>query len=143
MNLTDYIKKEQDKGHYIGMVLLDLQKAFDTVDHKILLQKLEAIGLQKSAIDWFQSYLVDRQQSVEIGGMISEPAIITCGVPQGSILGPLLFLIYVNDIPSAARCKSLLYADDTALIISGTNTKDIHDELSLELGSIREWLIDN
>ena len=143
VHLTDYVKQEQDKGHYIGMVLLDLQKAFDTVDHRILLKKLEALGLQKSAIDWFQSYLHERQQSVEIGGTISKPATITCGVPQGSILGPLLFLIYVNDVPSAVRCKLLLYADDSALIVSGTNTEEIQNRLSSELESIREWLIDN
>lgn len=143
INLTDYIKQEQDKGRFIGMVLLDLQKAFDTVDHRILLQKLEALGLQKSAIDWFQSYLQERKQSVEISGTTSKPATITCGVPQGSILGPLLFLIYVNDIPSAVRCKTLLYADDTALIVSGNSTEVIQDTLSSELESIREWLIDN
>lgn len=125
------------------MVLLDLQKAFDTVDHDILLMKLEAMGLHKSAVDWFDSYLHNRQQQVELGGTISNPAEITCGVPQGSILGPLLFLVYVNDIVSAVQCKLLLYADDSALIVADKSPEAIQHRLSRELDSIREWLIDN
>ena len=101
------------------MVLLDLQKAFGTVDHSILLNKLGAIGLQKPAIDWFKAYLSDRQQCVDIGGVKSAYAKVICGVPQGSIHGPLLFLIYVNDMPGAVKCKLLLYADDSALLVSG------------------------
>lgn len=143
IHLTDYIKSEQDKGKYTGMVLLDLQKAFDTVDHSILLQKLEAIGLHKSAVDWFRAYLNDRQQCVDIGGVMSSHANVTCGVPQGSILGPLLFLVYVNDMPASVNCKLLLYADDSALLVSGKSTIDIQCRLSSELQSIREWLIDN
>ena len=141
--LTDFIKQEQDKGNYIGMVLLDLQKAFDTVNHKIMLQKLEAIGLHESAIAWFKSYLYGRQQSVEIGEAISNPMTVTCGVPQGSILGPLLFLIYINDIYAAVRCKLLLYADDSALLVSGKDTQLIQESLSSELEAAREWLINN
>ena len=143
VHLTDYIKQEQDKGNYVGMVLLDLQKAFDTVDHGILIQKLTALGLDNSALNWFRSYLHERQQSVEISGVTSTTARITCGVPQGSILSPMLFLIYVNDISSAVKCKLLLYADDSALIVPGKNTMEIQQELSNELESIREWLIDN
>ena len=88
MHLTDFIKQEQDKGNYTGMVLLDLHKAFDTVDHSILLQKLEALGLQQTDIDWFQSYLSNRLQSVEVGGTLSSASTVTCGFPQGSIFAP-------------------------------------------------------
>ena len=101
--LTDFIKQEQDKGNYIGMVLLDLQKAFDTVNHEIMLQKLEAIGLHESAIAWFKSYLYGRQQSVEIGEAISNPMTVTCGTCP-TRFNLLLFLIYINDIYAAVRC---------------------------------------
>ena len=113
------------------------------VNHKIMLQKLEAIGLNESAIAWFNSYLYGRQQSVEIGEAISNPMTVTCGVPQGSILGPLLFLIYINDIYTAVRCKLLLYADDSALLVSGKDTQLIQESISSELEAAREWLINN
>ena len=125
------------------MVLLDLQKAFDTVNHNIMLQKLEAIGLHKSAIVWFKSYLCERQQSVEINETISKPMTVRCGVPQDSILGPLLVLIYINDISTAVRCKLLLYADDSDLLVSGKNTQLIQESLSSELEAAREWLVNN
>ena len=102
-----------DKGHLIGMVLLDLQKAFDTVDHGILLMKMEALVFSQDVIRWFRSYLSDRRQLVDLSGTLSSSAAISCGVPQGSILGPLLFLIYVNDMSGAVNHKLLLYADDS------------------------------
>ena len=80
-----------DQGHFVGMVLLDLQKAFGTVDHGILLMKLKALGLSQDVSRWFQSYLTDRQQLVDVSGTLSSHANISCGVPQGSIMGPLLF----------------------------------------------------
>ena len=87
-----------DKGNAVGMVLLDLQKAFDTVDHSILLAKLEAMGLSNDIVKWFQYYLSGRQQLVDVVGTFSSCENIICGVPQGSILRSLLFLIYVNDM---------------------------------------------
>ena len=132
-----------DKGHYVGMVLLDLQKAFDTVDHKILLMKLEAIGLNEDVIRWFRSYLTDRQQLVDVSGTLSSSAEIKCGVPQGSILGPLLFLIYVNDMSGVVNSKLLLYADDSAILVSDKHISNIEKLLKKELETVNDWLIDN
>ena len=123
------------------MVLLDLQKAFDTVDHNILCKKLEVMGIDFT--NWFKSYLGGRKQVVVVNGTASEPGIVNCGVPQGSILGPLLFLCYVNDMAISVNCELLLYADDSALIISGPDPKTIAESLSVELDSCRKWLIDN
>ena len=126
------------------MVLLDLQKAFDTVDHDILCKKLEAMGLDFT--NWFKSYLGGRQQVVVANDTRSEPGIVNCGVPQGSILGPLLFVCHINDMSISINkqiCKLLLYADDSALIVSGSDPREIAELLTTELNSCRQWLIDN
>ena len=107
------------------MVLLDLQKAFDTFNHAILLSKLQCIGLNVLSVQLFESYLTGRSQVTDVDGVLSSLKGITCGVPQGSILGPLLFLIYVNDMKDAVRCKLLLYADDSALLVSGRDVSEI------------------
>ena len=132
-----------DKGHFIGMVLLDLQKAFDTVDHSILHMKLEALGLGQDILCWFRSYLSQRQQLVDVSGTFSQPRTITCGVPQGSILGPLLFLIYVNDMSAVVKNKLLLYADDSAVMVSGKNRSSIEKDLTEDLELVSHWLVDN
>ena len=98
-----------------GMILIDLQKAFDTIDHDLILQKLYAIGFSKHTVNWFQSYLSSRSFLVNLGNF-SQPASVSCGIPQGSILGPLLFLIYVNDMSQAVKRGLFLYADDTCLV---------------------------
>ena len=143
IHLCDFIRQECDQGKYTGMVTLDLQKAFDTVNHAILLAKMKALGMTTDAVNWFQSYLSDRQQIVDVNGILSNAKDVTCGVPQGSILGPLLFLIYVNDMPGAVKCKLLLYADDSALMVSGRNVTEIETTLTVELNSIHKWLVDN
>ena len=125
------------------MVVLDLQKAFDTVNHKIMLGKLRAIGMTENSVKWFDSYLTGRSQVLDIDGVLSGPKEITCGVPQGSILGPLLFLIYVNDMVDPVKCKLLLYADDSALMVSYSDVNIIQERLSMELKAVNEWLIDN
>ena len=128
-------------GRMVGLVLIDLQKAFDTVDHDILLEKLKAIGV--SSVAWFKSYLFDRSQCVEVNSVRSSFRSISCGVPQGSILGPLLFLIYINDMSASDGCRLALYADDSALIFSHSDPTIIASRLSEELASCRRWLIDN
>ena len=123
------------------MVLIDLQKAFDTVDHGILLQKLRAVGVD--SVDWFASYLIDRSQCVEVSGIRSGFLSVSCGVPQGSILGPLLFLIYINDMSISLDCNLSLYADDSALFFAGKTPSVIAERLSSELTNCRKWLVDN
>jgi hypothetical protein len=127
----------------VGMVLLDLQKAFDTVNHDILLMKLQAIGLSSDIVNWFRSYLSDRLQTVNISNISSSPSKIRCSVPQGSILGPLLFLIYVNDMSAVVKNKLLLYADDSAILVSGKNKDQITSALSKDLEFVSHWLVDN
>ncbi len=141
--LTDHIRSQVAGGNYTGMVLLDLQKAFDTVDHEILCNKLQAMGIHEDSVKWFKSYLSQRQQIVSANQVDSMPMEITCGVPQGSILGPLLFLCYVNDMPTSVNCNLLLYADDSVLFTSGKDPQVISEILSHELESCRQWLIDN
>ena len=141
IHLNDYIRSQMSKGNYTGLVLIDLQKAFDTVDHVILCKKLRTMGI--ASVDWFSSYLSDRKQIVNVNDVDSNPLGVSCGVPQGSILGPLLFLCYVNDMASSVRCKLLLYADDSALLVSGKDPGHIAESLSKELDSCRQWLIDN
>ena len=107
---TDLIRFRTDKGQYVGLVLLDLQKAFATVDHNILLMKLEAIVLNQDVVRLFRSYLAERQQLVDVSGMLSSSAESKCGVSRGSLFGPLLFLIYVNGMSDVNNNKRLLYA---------------------------------
>ena len=123
------------------MILIDLQKAFDTVDHGILLSKLETVGV--TSVTWFKSYLSNRKQCVEVNGVQSDFLPITCGVPQGSILGPLLFLLYINDMSASLDCDLSLYADDSALIFSHKDPTYIASHLSAQLASCRTWLTDN
>ena len=140
VNLTDHIRSETAKGNVTGMVMIDLQKAFDTCDHSVLLQKLDCMGIEP---DWFRSYLSGRRQGVKVGDTISSFLDVTCGVPQGSILGPTLFLCYINDMSVALRCRLALYADDSALMASGPDSKAVADFLSEQLSQCSAWLIDN
>ena len=131
-HLTDQIRFDMDKGNYTGMVMIDLQKDFDTVHRDILLNKLKAIGLDDLSTYWFSSYLKNRFKKTEVDGIFSDPMVVPCRVPQGSILGPLLFLIYL-----------ILYADDSALLVSGTSVSVIEETLVHELTFLCEWLVDN
>ena len=126
-----------------GLIAIDLQKAFDTIDHKILLDKLAILRFSSNSIKWFQSYLSDRMFHVSLGETISEPSNIDCGVPQGSILGPLLFLIYINDMPQAISCNLFLYADDSCLVFQNKELNVINIELNKSFSKLCDWFVDN
>ena len=108
-HLTDKITTGFEKGLFTGMVLIDLQKAFDTIDHQILLKKMKYLGFSKNTVTWFKSYLCEQKFKISINTSYSSPASLLCGVPQGFILDPLLFLLYINDFPQAVSSNSLFY----------------------------------
>ena len=141
--LNDKILKGFDRGMMTGMILIDLQKAFDTIDHDVLLQKLYAIGFSKRTVNWFKSYLPNRSFKVNLGNTFSQPASVSCGIPQGSILGPLLFLIYVNDMSQAVKCDIFLYADDSCLACQHKDINEIEKQLNVDFSSICDWFVDN
>ena len=126
-----------------GMILTDLQKAFDTIDHDVLLQKLYSIGFSKHTVNWFQSYLPNRSFLVNLGNNFSKPAFVSCGVPQGSILGPLLFLIYVNNMSQTVKCDLFLYVDDTCLVCQHKDINKIENQLNEDFCNICDWFVDN
>ena len=123
-------------------IFIDLKKAFDTVNHTINLNKLEYYGIRGTSLKWFTSYLSNRTQYVSINNTSSDTKHITCGVPQGSVLGPLLFLLYINDLPNISnQFKFYLFADDTNIYFEANNFDKIQDVMNKGLKLLREWLI--
>ncbi len=122
----------------------DMKKAFDSVHHGILLNKLKKLGLSNSCLRWFRSYFSNRSQVTRVNGIISDKSSIGYGVPQGSILGPLLFVIFINDLlESLMNYRSHLYADDTAITVTGITTNEIELQLNDRLQETKQWMNDN
>ena len=141
LELTEDIRNAIDTNHFAVGIFIDLQKAFDTVDHNILLHKLNYYGIRGLANDWFKSYLLNRKQYVSIQGIDSDQAIMEYGVPQGSVLGPLLFLLYINDLHKAVKFSTTRhFADDTNLLIKNKSLKQLKKHLNLDLRKLVNWL---
>ena len=143
ITLVDKITKSLDNGDIVIGVFLDLKKAFDTVNHKILLKKLYHYGIRGNLNKWFESYLADRSQYV-LFGKTSDTRNVNCGVPQGSILGPLLFILYINDFSNVSDILLyVLFADDTNVFLNGKDIKIILNTMQLELTKLYNWLLAN
>ena len=133
-----------DKGKIVEIVMIDLSRAFDSIDHSLLLAKLSAYGVCGTELTWFTSYLNNRKQRVVLSGIASEWGSVTNGVPQGSILGPLLFIIFVNDLPDVVEhCTVNLYADDTAIYVSDEDPGTVGFELEQDLQRVANWISTN
>ena len=133
-----------DKGDIVGAIFLDLKKAFDTVNHQVLIHKMSYFNFSPCAIDWMSSYLSDRVQCVRVSGETSPPLRNELGVPQGSILGPVLFSLYINDLPSVCTgCEVQMYADDTVIYVHAKTKAQAAAQLSCAMVHVHQWLADS
>ena len=139
--LFDDIRRSVDKDQLVGAVFVDLSKAFDTISHAILLEKLAIYGIKNNELEWFSDYLFSRKAVVAFNSCLSEEQVLLTGVPQGSIIGPLLFLVSFNDAVEVMEYSSILmYADDTVLYVAGKEIDSIENKLSKEMDNLSEWL---
>ena len=133
-----------DRGLLVGVLFLDVSKAFDTVDHSLLVRKLSTLGVAPQGCKWMESYLEHRTQSTLVGSSVSDPLTLPSGVPQGSVLGPALFSLFVNDLPEAITgATTLLFADDTTIYAIGKDVASIAESLTSALHLANKWLCDN
>ena len=139
IHFLNHIAEANNKGQFTIAIFCDLTKAFDTVNHGILFKKLQYYGIRGVSLDWFKSYLTNRKQCVSIGTSQSSFRSIDIGVPQGSVLGPILFLLYINDLPSATNMLPFLFADDTTAVESGPNLPQLFEKVNLEFQKLGEW----
>ena len=140
----NYVYEEIDKGNLVGIASLDLSKAFDTINHSHVIQKLSKMGIGRNSLNWCESYLTNRKQKTKFKKYMSQEATVTAGVPQGSILGPVLFICFTNDLPeNLPNCKIISYADDSQLLVTAKNSKQIKKLLECLISSAQSWYTEN
>jgi len=140
LNILDYLTYDLDIGYSVDVIYLDFRKAFDLVLHQRLLHKLIGFGIHGKLLKWIESFLTHRQQQVVLNGHLSYSSPVINGVPQGSILRPLLFIMYINDLPSIVSSLIYMFADDTNIFCI---IRDVDDYLTLQndLDSLYRWSI--
>jgi hypothetical protein len=143
LNVINFVSSALNDNNYCIGVFLDLKKAFDVCSHDILLKKLAKFGIRGRELDWFKSYLKNRKQKTEIAGILSDESMINISVLQGTTLGPILFLCYINDIFHCTNLSLFLFADDTSCLIKGDNINNLINTLNGELQKITNWLTIN
>ena len=143
LDLKEYLMANLENHKITAVLFLDLQKAFDTVSHQILLEKLFHYGIRGPVHSLLTSYLSNRQQYTSINGVKSDLEYIHWGVPQGSVLGPLLFLLYINDLPRSCTMDGWLFADDTALANACDNFDELNKCLNIQVNKVQRWLLAN
>lgn len=144
MKITEEISTAIDNHKHTIGVFIDLKKAFDTIHHTILISKLNNYGIRGVVLDWLISYLHNRQQYVELGGFKSDCMKLECGVPQGSVLGPKLFILYINDICEVSKLMQfVLFADDTNFFCSGQDLKSVAESITNEMVKLKQWFNKN
>lgn len=145
IQMCDEWLESMDNGKLTGVIFLDIRKAFDSINHGVLLKKMnDCFGISDMELRWFGSYLSDRTQQCFVNGQMSSPKQIICGVPQGSIMGPLLFLLYINDMPDCLKSTiPCLYADDTQIFSSSHDSVELIANLNSDLTNVHNWLAKN
>ena len=138
--MCDQWLRNMDDGNLICVVFLDVRKAFDSIDHEILLLKMhDYFRFVGTELEWFRSYLTNREQQCTVKGQISSPKKIVCGISQGSILGPLLFLLYINDMPESLKfCIPSMYADDTEICASAKDCDELVNIINCDLENVHK-----
>jgi len=140
LRLVDHIATEIDRCNFTVGVFIDLSKAFDTIDDYMLLDKLSLYGIRGNSFNWFSSYLTDRKQYVCLKDVKSDTLCVKCGVPQRCILGPLLFIIYINDLVNISNIlQVILFADATNIFVSGPDINELCRSVNIELTKLSRW----
>ena len=145
MESTNFIYKNKDQNKYTALVSLDLSKAFDSIDHQLLLDKMSNLGMSVQSINWIKSYLSNRRQRTRFSEFTSSETVVTAGIPQGSILGPLLFTCFTNDMSALFDdiCKMIAYADDTQLLVTADSIEELKINALHAIKKAQEWFTSN